>query len=66
MVSSGTWVAKRNREDQSSLGETGKGMRAMQQRIWGEGGVKAYVSGGPELEKEKKKERGHGAFSRIT
>lgn len=41
-------------------------MRAMQQRIWGEGGLKAYVSGGPELEKEKKEEQGHGAFSRIT
>lgn len=41
-------------------------MRAKDQRVRGEGGLKAYMSGGPELEKEQKEEWGHRAFGRIT
>lgn len=34
-------------------------MRAKGQSFWGGGGLKAYMSSGPELQKEKKEEWGH-------
>lgn len=40
-------------------GETGEGMRAKDQRVQGEGGLKATMSGGPELEEEEKEKSRH-------